>query len=311
MTAPLESRSSGSLPLLAIAGAVVLWGTSFASTKVALGAFEPMVVVWMRMVMGSVIVALIWPRIPKPEYRRGDWRWLAALSLFQPCLYFLFEGYGLTYTTAMQAGALSAIVPLLVAVGARIFLAERLSRATLIAVVLSMVGVALLSLGSEAGPHATNPVLGNILQLGAFTCAAGYMLLVRHLSPRYNPLLLACIQILAGAVFFSPAALTADWGSVLHAPLGPWAATVYLGVLVTLGANALYNFGISKLPAARAALAINMIPLVSVLSGWLALGESLTAVQGVAGAIIGYAMLLGIRGSRRGPRETPPLPEAA
>lgn len=311
MTAPPESRSRGLLPLLGLAGAVLLWGTSFTSTKIALAAFEPMVVVWMRMVMGSVIVAFIWPHVPKPEYRRGDWRWLAALSLFQPCLYFLFEGYALNYTTAMQAGTLSAIVPLLVAVGARVFLAERLSRTTLIAVMLSMVGVALLSLGSEAGPHATNPVLGNVLQLGAFVCAAGYMLLVKHLSPRYNPLLLASIQILAGTVFFFPAALTADWGSVLRAPLGPWMATVYLGVLVTLGANALYNFGISRLPAARAALAINMIPLVSVLSGWLALGESLTAVQAVAGVIIGYAMLLGVRGSRRGPRTPQPLPEAA
>jgi len=290
---------------------VVLWGTSFASTKIALTAFDPMVVVWMRMAMGSVIVAFIWPLIPKPEYRRGDWRWLAALSLFQPCLYFLFEGYALKYTTAMQAGALSAIVPLLVAVGARVFLAERLSRTTLIAVVLSMVGVALLSLGSEAGLHATNPVLGNVLQLLAFVCAAGYMLLVKHLSSRYNPLLLACIQILAGTVFFSPAAVTADWGSILHAPPGPWAATVYLGVLVTLGANALYNFGISRLPAARAALAINMIPLVAVLSGWLALGESLTPVQAVAGVVIGYAMLLGVRGSRRAVRESPPVPEAA
>lgn len=311
MAAPLESRSRGLLPLLGLAGAVVLWGTSFASTKIALTAFDPMVVVWMRMAMGSVIVAFIWPFIPKPEYRRGDWRWLAALSLFQPCLYFLFEGYALNYTTAMQAGALSAIVPLLVAVGARVFLAERLSRTTLIAVALSMVGVALLSLGSEAGPHATNPVLGNVLQLLAFVCAAGYMLLVKHLSSRYNPLLLACIQILAGTIFFAPAALTADWASILHAPPGPWAAAVYLGVLVTLGANALYNFGISRLPAARAALAINMIPLVSVLSGWLALGESLTPVQAVAGVVIGYAMLLGVRSSRREPRESPPVPEAA
>lgn len=311
MTASLESKTGGLLPLLGLAGAVLLWGTSFASMKIALRALDPMVVVWMRMAIGSVMVALVWRRIPKPEYRPGDWRWLAALSLFQPCLYFLFEGYALNYTTAMQAGALSAIVPLLVAVGARVFLAERLSRTSQIAVLLSVVGVVFLSLGSKPGPHGTDPILGNTLQLFAYVCAAGYMLVVKHMSGRYNPFLLASIQILAGTVFFSPAALTADWGAILRAPANPWLATVYLGVLVTLGANALYNFGISRLPAGRAALAINMIPLVSVLSGWLLLGESLTVMQLVAAAIIGYAMLLGMRGSGSKARESLVVPETA
>jgi drug/metabolite transporter (DMT)-like permease len=79
---------------------VVLWGTSFVATKAALTGFGPLVVAAMRMLISSAVMIPLWSRVPTPDRRRGDWRLLAVVALFYPCLYYVFEGNALRLTTA-------------------------------------------------------------------------------------------------------------------------------------------------------------------------------------------------------------------
>ncbi|MDA3937434.1 MAG: DMT family transporter [Actinomycetota bacterium] len=311
MPAEKQSQLTAFLPLLLLGGAVVLWGTSFASMKIALTGFDPMAVVWFRMTVGSAIILPLWSRIPKPDRQPGDGKWLVVLVVLQPCLYFLFEGFALDYTTSAQAGMISAIVPLLVALGARVFLAEKLTRLTLVGLVLSVIGVVALSLGGESSSQASNPILGNSLEILAMTAGAAYMLVIRHLSPRYNPWLLTGIQTVTGAVFFLPAALLSHPETWMSAPPEAWLGAAYLGGFVTLGAFGLYNMAMSRVAAARAVIAINLVPLVAVATGWIVLGEALTPVQFAAGAVIAMAVYLGEKGSRTPAGEFPPVPEVA
>ena len=54
---------------LALLGAVLLWGTSYAATKTAITHFSPMLLIWLRMVMASLILLPFWRKLPKPDYR--------------------------------------------------------------------------------------------------------------------------------------------------------------------------------------------------------------------------------------------------
>lgn len=281
------------MPLLCLACAVLLWGTSFSAMKLALTGFAPMAVIFIRMAAGSALLAPFWRRLPKPAYRRGDWKWLALLSLFEPCIYFLLEGYGMSLTTASQAGVVSALVPLLVAVGARLFLSEDLTWRTLAGLLLSLAGVAVLSLGGHAGESAPNPALGNTLELLAMVSAAGYMIVLKRLSSRYDPWVLTGMMNLTGAVFFLPGALASNPATWLAAPPAAWLGAAYLGCFVTLGAFGLYNLAVTKMPAARAAMSINLVPVVAVGTGWLLLGEALAPLQLLGGAVIGAGVFLG------------------
>lgn len=289
-------RSSPVVPLLCLVGAVLFWGTSFAATKTALASMSPMAVIWLRMMVGSLAFTPFWRRIPKPDYRAGDWMLLALIGLLMPCLYYLFEGYAVLYTTSSQAGVISAIVPLLVAAGAWVFLRERLGVRSVVAIVVSLGGVTALSLGGAAQAAAPNPVLGNVLEFLAMVCAAGSMLAVKHLSTRYNPWLLTGMQAALGTAFFLPGAR--QLGSIGLGAIPPiaWASVVYLGLAVTLGAFGLYNTALSMMPSNRAALAINLVPAVAMGTGWLALGETLTLVQLVACALVVGAVVLGESG---------------
>ena len=69
-------------------------------------------------------------------------------------------------------------------------------------------------------------------------------------------------------------------------------AVVYLGVIVTVGAYGLYNFGVSRLPASQASAFINLIPLFTLLLAAVLLGERLTGQQmaGAALVFVGVAL---------------------
>jgi len=269
-----------------LSGAVLFWGTSFAATKTALDSFAPMTVIWLRMVVATVVVLPFLPRLPRPRYKPGDWRLLALSALFIPCFYYLCEGYAVRFTTSSQAGVVSAVVPLLVAAGAWLFLKERLTARSVIAIAASLVGVAMLSFGGVEQASASNPLLGNSLELLAMVAAAGSMLSIKHLTERYDAWFLTGMQAVVGAVFFLPFALSDGLQGVLAAPPVAWACVGYLGVFASLGAFGMYNTALKLMPASRASIAINMVPAVALLTGWLARGESLAVVQLIACVLI-------------------------
>jgi drug/metabolite transporter (DMT)-like permease len=285
--------------LVCLGAAVLLWGTSFTAMKAAIAGFPPMAVVWMRMAIGSLIMLPFWRRVPRPRYETGDWKWLLLLGLMQPCLYYLFEGYAIQLTTSAQAGMISAIVPLLVAAGAALFLSERLPGAAIFGLLMSVAGVVVLSLAGAPAAHAPAPVLGNALELLAMVSAAVYMLVVKRLSTRYDPWLLTGLQALAGVVFFLPGALLSNPAAWLSVPASAWIGTLYLGCFVTLGGFGLYNMAVARMDAGRAAMSINLIPWVAVATGWIVLGEALRPIQAVACATIIGGVLLGELGAPR------------
>ncbi|MDC0336461.1 EamA family transporter [Pseudodesulfovibrio sp.] len=281
---------------LCLAGAVLLWGTSFMATKAALSGFAPMTVMWLRMALASLVVLVIHKRIPKPQYKPGDWKVLSFLCLMQPCLYFLLEGYAVSLTTSSQAGMLSALVPLLVAVGAWAVLKEPMSLMGVGGLAVSIGGVVWLSLGGAPDESAPNPALGNLLEVGALTCAAIYMVVMKRLSVRYSTWWLTGLQCVAGAIFFLPGIFLNDFGPVSSIPTSAWLAVGYLGLFVTLGAFGLYNMAMTMMPAGKAAMSINLVSPVALIAGWLMLGETMTGMQLVACGMIGFGVWLGRKG---------------
>lgn len=295
-TSSLEMGASRLLASLCLAGAVVLWGTSFMATKTALAGFSPVTVVWLRMTLASLVFLVIGKRIPAPQYRSGDWKVLGVLCLMQPCLYFLFESYAVSLTSSSQAGMVSALVPLFVVAVARLVLGERMSVMAGGGLVLSIAGVVWLSIGGIASETAPNPVLGNLLAAGAMACAAIYMVIMKRLSERYSTWWLTGMQCVAGALFFLPGVAFNVPGSLSEIPMTVWLAVAYLGLFVTLGAFGLYNMAMTMMPAGRAAMAINLVPPVALVAGWFILGEAMTGAQLAACVVVGVGVWLGRKG---------------
>lgn len=279
------------MPVVALVVAMALWASTFVVLKVLFEEVSPLWVICARMWVAALALALGYRFWGKARYQKGDWRLLLAMSLAEPCLYFVFEAKALLYTSAGQAGMVTAVLPVLTVSGAVLFLKEKASPRLWLGLALAVLGVLWLSGAAENSAQAPNALLGNALEFAAMLCAAFYSLSLKHLSGRYSPLWLTAIQAFSGALFFLPLALaTAPLPVTLS--LSALGAMLYLGLGVTLGAYGLYNFAMARLPAARVAVFVNLIPLFSLLLAMGLLGERLGLWQGLACLLVLGGVLL-------------------
>jgi drug/metabolite transporter (DMT)-like permease len=290
------------LPNIGLLVAMVLWASSFVALKMAFRSYHPMVVIFGRMAVASVcfLLFLPWFRI-SATYQKGDVKYILFMAFCEPCLYFLFEAKALENTTASQAGMITAMLPIMVALAAAWLLNERVSGATWLGSLMAVTGVCWLTLESVPSSDAPNPALGNLFEFMAMVCATGYTVTLRHLTQRYSPFFLTAVQAFVGSVFYLPFLFLPS--TQLPAHLDPVAggAIVYLGAVITLGAYGLYNYGIKHIPANRACTYVNLIPVFSVLLAWMLLDESFSKMQCLAAVVV----MAGVYISQR-----PPVPAA-
>lgn len=271
--------------------AMLFWGSSFIALKIAVSAFDPMVMVFGRMVSSLVALTVLWvlARRKTPvscRLQRGDVFFLILLSLCEPCFYFVFEGYAVQYTTASQAGVVVGALPLAVVVAAWIFLKERPSPRVWVGFVLAVVGVIWLSFGAVATENASNPMLGNALEVAAVICAALYVVCAKRLSVSCSPLLITTVQSLIGSLFFLPILALPVVTLPESFPLLPTLAVLYLGIGVTLFSFLCYNYAIRRVSAARTGAFLNLVPVIALFMGVVFLDEQLTFGQWAACVLI-------------------------
>jgi len=288
----LKSNIHIILPFAALIAAVLLWGGSFAGMRIVLRSLDPLTVIWCRMIIALLLILPFTKRLLPKQYRKGDWKILLLMVLFQPCLYFLLESNALLLTTSTQAGVISASVPVLVTIGAWMFLSESVNKQTIIGLILSVTGVIILTFNQSEGGIAVNPIMGNMMEVLAMIFAAANMIIIKKLSSRYNPWTLTAMQIIGGAIFFLPGLyfLIQEDSSVWTGNL--ILILIYLGAFVSLGAFGLYNWGMSRISASRASSFINLIPVTAIITGWLILGETLNLPQSLAALIVIAGVLL-------------------
>jgi len=274
------------LPIFTLIMAMLLWASSLVALKLAFRGYHPMQVIFGRMFIASLCFVIFIPSFRKLNWRRRDLKYLLIMAICEPCLYFIFEAKALKLTTASQAGMITAMLPLLVAILAWWLLKEHISRQTLVGFTLAILGAIWLSLASDASIDAPNPVFGNLCEFLAMVCAAGYTVSLKHLTSNYPPLFLTAFQAFVGSLFFLPFLLLPDIGFPTEWHNVPLLAVVYLGTFITFGAYGCYNYSVSRLPASQAAGYTNLVPVFSVLLGILILDESLNMFQLLACGLV-------------------------
>lgn len=287
------------LPFASLILAMTLWASSFIALKLAFRSYDPMVVIFGRMAVASLCFLFFIGKIKGLSFRKGDWKPILFMTLCEPCLYFLFEAKAIQNTTASQAGMICALLPLMVAVCARIFLKETISAKTLAGFLIAIFGAIWLSVSGQPSQFAPNPPLGNFLEFMAMVCATGYFITLKRLTSRYSPFVLTAIQALVGTVFYLPVLWLPTTTLPNHFDSGGVLAIVYLGAFITLGAYGLYNFGVSRIPVSQAAAFVNLIPVLTIVMGWLILGEQFTFVQYMAALLIFTGIFLSQKKPKR------------
>ncbi len=286
------NKSNPMFPYICLVLAMVLWASTFVALKLAFSLYDPMVVIFGRMAVASLF-AVCFPFVFKNiQFRMKDMKYIAFMVICEPCLYFIFEANALVYTSAAQAGMITSMMPLMVAIGAWLFLKEELTMKTCLGFTIAVMGALWLSFASKSSIHGPRPMLGNFLEFMAMVCASGYALSLKKLTKHYSPLFLTFIQAFAGAIFFFPALFLPSTQLPVQAEPLPLFAIFYLGSVVTLGAYGFYNYGVSKIPASQATAFINLIPVFSLVMSAVVLGERFSSVQYMASILVLVGVIL-------------------
>ncbi len=291
---------------LALCSAVIFWGVSFVATKIALETIPTFTLIFARFTIAGYVFLILmilrgFPRLTLKEHGK-----ILLIALCEPGLYFTFETIGLQYTTAPMASLIIATIPVVVLILSVLFLGERTRPAGIIGMGISLGGITILI---TADPQFSwvvrGHLFGDILILGAVFSAAFYITFARSLGKHHSAMEFTGLQILYGALLYMPAFLwelpAIQWAEISMRSI---AALIFLTLFATIGAFICYNHTLTKLPATRAAIFINGIPVVTALSAWTLLGERLTLIQAGGGAMVLMGVFLAnIHGTRAVPQE--------
>lgn len=284
--------------IIAVLLSVLIWASSFVVMKVAIGGFGAMNVIFYRLLFGSIFFIFFYKHFINKTYTKKDIILILAMAFFEPVLYFIFEINALAFTSASQAGVISAVMPITTIFVARVFLKEDINQKMILGSAIAIIGTIWLSAESEVKAYAPNPILGNFLEFMAMFCSAFYAIIIRHLSQKYSAIFLTAAQTFIGTIAFLPLVLAE--GISFDFSLSLFFYILYLGIVVSAFGYGLFNYALSQMPASKATIFINLVPVFSVILAFLILDERLNFTQILASLLI----LVGVFITQKKPRKS-------
>lgn len=280
--------------MLAAGIAYCIFGLSYLFSKMALNITEPMILLCVRFFVTIIVLnLLVCTKILKVNLKGKNLLGPIFLGILQPVLYFVFENYGLKYTTTSFTGIVSSISPIFTAVMGVIFLHEKPNLKQWGCIGLSIAGVLMVSLGSGGGQ---NTAAGCICLLTAYLIGSFYSILVRKLSNEFSPVELTYVMLTVGFLFFTGMVFVQYRGEAV--PMITEALShgkfiiscLYLGAAASIGAYMLANYALSRLPVTRATIFNSFSTVVSVTSGIILMHDPFTIVSAIAFIMIMFGV---------------------
>lgn len=284
---------------LALAAAGCSWGTGFYFAKVALTEMGVGHMLLYRFAFGCLGLLPVAFRIRTLPRRSDILLFLIAAALYVP-IQFLVQFEGLARTTASHAALMVGTLPLTLAIAAVIFTHERLDRVGWSMIVVSTIGAILIVLqahqgGGEGGPS----LIGDLIVLASLFAGVAWVLVtqrVMHAGHGYSAIAMTVYVVFLGSAMLFAWVFVADGPPPVHLSVKVWLALAAQGFLATTAATLLWNWGLRKVPAARAGIFVNFEPVVGSILGVTLLGESLGPVAILGGMlIVGAATIFSVR----------------
>ena len=267
---------------------IVIWGTTFISTKILLADFTPIEILFLRFLLGLLVLMAVYPKRSGVKDLAGikdkkQELTFAAAGLCGICLYYLLENIALTYTMASNVGVFISVAPFFTAVFFHIFFKteEKLKARFFVGFIAAMTGICLISF--SGGALQLNPI-GDILAIAAAFVWAVYSLLTRKISGYGYNTVGATRKIFAyGILFMLPFLFVFDFRLDVQKMIKPEYALnlIYLG----LGASALcfvtWNYAVKVLGAVKTSVYLYIVPVITVVTSVIVLKEEITWVAAI------------------------------
>lgn len=276
---------------LALTLVAALWGSYPAFAKVALLHFPPFLLVSLRSTLAAAFLVVLLLRGGWDQWRALGWSSVGKFAFLAFAGLFVSTGgtyLGIAFTTASSAVILQAATPVMVALGAHVYLGERLRPVQWAGVGCSTLGVLLvITRGSWRAIAHLELLPGDFILLVAQVGWSVYTIYGKRVLAEHEPMLTTTAVYVLGSLMLLPMAfLMAPWFPApdLASP-SAWAVVGYQAFLGAI-AHVWWYEGVKAVGPSRSAVFLNLQPVVGLALAWAMLGERIGAAALAGGAAV-------------------------
>jgi drug/metabolite transporter (DMT)-like permease len=274
----LNQKLKGNIILFITA---IIWGISFVSQSVGMDYIGPNTFMGIRTTMGGLVLLPVIFFTDRAKKKNGTFEktsFKKLLSYGVPCGLFLciastLQTYGLQVTTTAKSGFLTAFYIIFVAI-IGLFYGKKITFKIAAGVILSVIGMYFLCLFGEV----ISFNWGDGLTLLCAVFFAGQILLIDKFINDIDGVKLACTQFLSSGIINLIIMFLIEkpeMGSILSCTT----ALLYSGIMSCGVAYTLQIIGQKYTDPTSASIIMSLESVFAALSGWVLLGEGVTAVQ--------------------------------
>jgi drug/metabolite transporter (DMT)-like permease len=277
--------------------AMVIVGSAVVFGKVIVSAFPVFLASGLRFALASaVMLPLVRRREGRlPALPRRDWLTLTIMAFAGQFIFTVLLLYGLTLTSAMEAGLIASTSPAAMALIAFLALGERMAARRVLGVLLAVAGVIAVNgvlAGPSGGPEGDR-WLGNLLVCGSVLGEAVFLLFRKRITTPVSDLVLTTYLCLLGLGMFLPVAVYHALYFDFSAPgLLDWGSIAYFGLVYTAVAYLLWFRGVARVSGGTAGVFTAVMPVAAVALSHIFLDEPFTDSNLLGAGLILAAILI-------------------
>lgn len=279
----MTKRQKGIIAMLI---AVFVWGISFINIRVAMGVMGAMTLGGIRFFIATLILFVIL-KYQKVDLsiKKKDIPRFVFTSVIGITVYFFFENNGVKYTSASIASIIIGSIPVFSVVSDSLVYKKPITKITISSLILSLVGVGLIVGLDLQDIQNGGSLLGYLMMFGAVLSWSVYSIINKPLFNGYSQGAITFWQSFFGMLFFFPFMPfeTNNWSAF---NLEVFFHVFFLAAFASALGYYLYLKALDYLGISESSIYINLIPVVTVIVSFFWLGETLSMLQMIGGAII-------------------------
>jgi drug/metabolite transporter (DMT)-like permease len=237
--------------------------------------------IMLRLLGATSIFWLISLFAPKEKIERGDFLKIIFASILGMCINMLAFFRGLELSTPINSGVIITLSPVLVLILSYFFLKEKITVKKILGILIGFSGAVFLILNSsKTGINAPNIPLGNSFFLLNASAYAGYLVIVKPLTRKYNIFTLMKWLFLIGLIISAPITfnqfIEVKWTEL------PWFAIWRMGYVVigTTFLTYLFNiYALKKLSPTTVGSFIYLQPIITILFALITANDTLDTTK--------------------------------
>jgi len=268
---------------------IIFWALAFPFIKIGLTELSSVNLTIMRLFIVCIVFLSL--RLLKPQkfsklYKK-DIIPIFLLGFLGIIVYHLGLNYGEVYISASAASLIIATIPIFIVILAAIVLKEKITIKIALGVILSFLGVIIISLaGTPDSSIEITYLSGALAVLIAAIMGAGYTIAGKKLLKRYSALSLTVYAFLLGSLGLIPFITPSLFEEVATMSIIGWSTILYLGIFPTVIGYVLWYVALEIKTASEISVYLYFIPVISTVISYFLFDEQITWLFIVGGGLV-------------------------